>query len=181
MTSFGELSFGKKSFEVEEANLYAIFTRYNEMQWWIEIFPNGEDNYIMLNALVFDNLYSPRQLSNLNYDSSSDEYSEPMENPVIVNGKERFMKTLKLSFGQWDENNSIKLNGEGIIERSGLKGTLKFRFSINLLFSVINIFETNELAVQTFLDTYLKDIKQDLRINFEKVQSGLQAKISGQF
>jgi hypothetical protein len=115
MTGAGTLQLDKKRFELEETNIYGIYEPYGDMTWHIELFPQGEENYIMLNALVFKDTYSPASLSKMEYNSVTNN-DELYEHTVLVNGENRYLQTLSIIFGDWQPGTqSIPLSGEGII------------------------------------------------------------------
>jgi hypothetical protein len=145
------------------------------------MFPVGEDNYIMFNALVFDNIFSPRQLSGITYKASSDT-DDLYEHTIRVNGQDRFLQSVDMTFGKWDTTTqSIELTGHGIIDADDDLPEVSYKFNALLKFKDINIFETSQETTQKFVDTYLLDIKDELEIKFENVASGLQAVIGGHF
>jgi hypothetical protein len=179
MTQLGTLQFDKNPFDLVETNIYGIFELHGHMHWFIELFPPVEDNYIMFNALVFDNIYSPRQLSNTMY-MTDDDSDDLGEHTVLVNGQDRFLKSVEMSFGMWQTTKqTIELTGKGFIEKWGNLPEIPYKFNSVLEFKGINIFETSQADAQKFVDTYLQDIKNHIKIKFENVTSGLQAVISG--
>ncbi len=181
MMGAGTLLFDKKQFELEETTIYGIYEPHGDMTWHIELFPQGEENYIMLNAIVFKDTYSPAALSNIQYNAASN-YDDLYEHTVLVNGEERHLQTLNMVFGNWQAaTQSIPLTGKGIIEPDDTLPALVFKFDCILHFKDLNIFETTAAATQEFVDNHLQEIKSRLLITFEKVASGLQAVISGQF
>jgi hypothetical protein len=99
MKSYGSLQFDNNSFDLEQTNIYGIFVPPGEMTWYIEMFPAGEDNYIMLNALSFENIFSPQKLSGVKFRSTSVE-SDLYENTVFVDGQDRFLQSIEIS-SQW--------------------------------------------------------------------------------
>ncbi len=181
MTPFGNLQFDNNSFDFEEANIYGIYESHGYMTWHIEMFPAGEDNYIMFNSLMLDNIFSPQQLSNTKYKANADT-GDLYEHTVRVDAQDRFLQSVDMTFGKWNtENQSILLSGHGIIEADDDSPEVIYRFNAFLKFKELNIFETTQEATQKFVDTYLQNNKEKLEINFENVASGLQATISGQF
>lgn len=178
MSSIGNLQFDDIVFGLEEANIYGIVEAYGDVTWHVEMFPEGEENYIMLNALVFDGIYSPKNLSNITGNKTADLY----EHTVIVNGKDRFLKTFQMTFGEWNtEDGSILLRGYGIVEAADDSPELNYNFNAILKFKELNIFETTPEETQQFIDTYLADIKSDISATYQQVASGLQARITGRF
>ncbi len=116
MTPPGNLQYDNDSFDFEETNIYGIYEPHGYMTWHIEMFPTGEDNYIMFNSLVFDNIFSPQQLSDTTFKENS-ETGDLYEHTVRVNGEDRFLKSVDMAFSKWDtENQSIKLTGHGTID-----------------------------------------------------------------
>jgi|GEM_PF-3407903 len=181
MANFGNLQFDEKLFDLEEANIYGIYEPFGYMTWHIEMFPKGEDNYIMLNALVFDGITSPRQLSETTLNETSNT-SDLNEHTVRVDGEDRFLKSIDMNFGKWDaENQTIQLTGHGIIDADDNFPAVKYILNCRLRFQGINIFETTKEEVQAFVDTYDQDKKAEIEVKFEHVASGLRATISGNF
>jgi hypothetical protein len=181
MTPLGNLQYDDNLFDFEETNIYGIYESDGYMTWHIEMFPSGEDNYIMFNSLVFDNVFSPQQLTDLKFKETTDT-SDLYEHTVRVNGDDRFLNSVDMTFGKWDtENQSIQLSGHGIIDTDDNLPEVTFKFNATLKFKELNIFETTKEATQQFVDTYLKDSKDKLSIKFENAASGLQAIIGGNF
>ena len=181
MTQLGILQFDKSSFEFEETNIYGIYESYGYMTWHIEMFPSGEDNYIMFNALILDNIFSPQQLSETTYKSASDT-GDLYEHTVRVGGQDRFLKSVDMKFDKWNtESQSINLTGYGIIEEDDNLPEVNYKFNATLKFNGLNLFETTQETTQKFVDSHFQDIKDKLEITFENVRSGLQATIVGRF
>ncbi|MGZ3848663.1 MAG: hypothetical protein ACXVMS_12195 [Flavisolibacter sp.] len=181
MTPLGNLQYDNNLFDFEETNIYGIYEPHGYMTWYIEMFPDGEDNYIMFNSLVFDNIFSPQQLSDVTIKETSDT-GDLYEHTVRVNGEDRFLKSIDMAFGKWDtENQSIQITGHGTIDADDNLPEVVYKFNAVLRFKELDIFETTKEATQKFVDTYLQDTKDKLEINFENVASGLQAIISGHF
>jgi hypothetical protein len=181
MASFGSLQFNNNSFNLEEANIYGIFEPHGYMTWHIEMFPTGEDNYIMLNALVFDNIFSPKQLTGIKYRGVSEE-NDLYENTVVINGDDRFLQSIEMEFGHWDaENQSVQLRGNGFINPENNLPDVTYLFNAVLKFNYLNIFETTEEATRSFVETHLQEYGGSLEVKFEQVPSGLMAIIAGRF
>jgi hypothetical protein len=181
MTPLGNLQFDDNSFDFEETNIYGIFEPHGYMTWHIEMFPPGEENYIMFNALILDNIFSPQQLSETSYTSAADT-GDLYEHTVYVNGQDRFLKSVNMTFGKWDtETQTIQLNGHGSIDEDEDLPEVVYRFNATLKFKDLNIFETTKEATQKFIDTYLQNSKDSIKVEFENAASGLQAVICGQF
>jgi hypothetical protein len=181
MTSLGKLQFDNNSFDLEETNIYGIYEPYGEMTWHIEMFPAGEDNYIMFNALILGNIFSPNALSDTIYKATADT-GDLYEHTVRVNGEDRFLQSVNMTFGKWDkESQSTTLTGYGIIDAEDNLPEVNYKFNANLKFKELCIFETTKEATQKFVDTYLQDRKDRIEVNYEEVASGLQATISGRF
>ena len=181
MTSFGNLLYGNTLFHLEETNIYGIYESDSYMAWNIEMFPSGEDNYIMFNSLVIDNIFSPKQLNGKTFKETSDA-ADLYEHTVKVNGEDRFLKSVEMTFSNWDtENQSLHLNGHGTILEDDNFPEVIYKFYAILKFQGLNIFETTQRETQQFIDTCLQDVKDKLEIKFENVASGLTAIISGQF
>jgi hypothetical protein len=181
MTPFGNLRFDNNSFDFEETNIYGIYESAGYMTWHIEMFPPGEDNYIMFNSLGFDNVFSPRQLTDLTF-KETDDTGDLYEHTVRVNGGDRFLKSVDMTFGKWDSaNQSIQLTGHGTVDAGENLPQVTYKFNAILKFKELNIFETTKEATQKFIDTRLQDSKDKLHIKFENVASGLQAIIGGHF
>ena len=181
MTPPGNLKFGNDLFDLEETNIYGIFEPNGYMTWHIEMFPEGEDNYIMFNSLQFDNIFSPGKLNDIKYKADADA-SDLKEHTVRVNGQDRFLQSVDMTFGKWNTaNQSIELTGHGTIDAEDDIPEILFKFNALLKFKEINIFETSQAAVQKFVETYLQDVQNRIEIKFENVASGLQAEIAGQF
>jgi len=181
MTSLGNVRLGNQSFDFEEANIYGIYEKDGIMTWHIELLPPGEDNYIMFNSLVFNNVFSPPQLSNIALIETS-ATSDLYEYTVSVEGEERFLKSVDMVFRKWETTNqSIQLIGSGIIHAEDNLSELTYSFNAILHFKQFYILQTSEAETQKFVDTYLPDSKQQVTIQFENVASGRQAIIKGQF
>ena len=181
MTPLGNLQFDNNAFDFEETNIYGIYEPQGYMTWHIEMFPIGEDNYIMFNSLILDNVFSPQQLSDKTY-KATHETGDLYEHTVRVNGEDRFLQSVDMTFGKWDnENQSIKLNGQGTIDADNDLPQVIYKFNAVLKFKELDIFETTKEATQKFVDTYLQESKNNLKVKFEDVASGLQAIISGTF
>jgi len=173
------LKFGKMSFSFEETRIYGIFEPYGYMTWHIELFPEGEKNYIMLNSLVFDDVYIPQQLSNLTCTANTGT-NDLYEHTVFVSGEGRLFKRICMSFDEWDsKNQSIRIKGEGVIEASSNSPEITFEFLAPLNFTGLHLFETTKERVQEFVSTYLSDKNNSLIINYKTVRSGLTAHIHG--
>jgi len=178
MSSIGNLQFDDIVFDIEEANIYGIVEPYGDVTWHVEMFPEGEENYIMFNALVFDGVYSPKNLSNITGNETGDLY----EHTVIINGEDRFLKTLQITFGEWNtEDRSILFKGYGIVEATDDFPEMTYSFAAILKFKELNIFETTKEETQQFIDTYLADIRDGISATYQQVASGLQARITGLF
>jgi hypothetical protein len=181
MTHHGTLQFDKNLFDFEETNFYGIYEPHGYMTWHVEMFPPGEDNYIMFNSLIFDNIFTPQQLSDATFKSTADT-GDLYEHTIRVNGEDRFLKSVDMTFGKWDtETQSINLSGHGSIDEDDNLPEVIYKFNATLKFKDLNIFETTEEATQKFIDTYFQNIKDKLDIKFENAASGLQAIIGGHF
>ncbi len=181
MENPGNLQYDNDLFDLEEANIYGIYEDEGYMTWHIEMFPSGDNNYIMINSLVLDKIFSPHQLSKVSFKETS-ETSDLYEHTILVNSDDRFLKSIEMIFGNWDtEYQSIKLTGSGIIESYENLPEINYKFKAILKFKGLNIFETNKEATKQFVDTYLQDNKSKLDIKFENVASGLKATIEGSF
>jgi hypothetical protein len=181
MTPLGNLQYDNNLFDFEETNIYGIYESHGDMNWHIEMFPTGEENYIMFNSLVLDNIFSPQQLSDTTFKKNSDT-GDLYEHTVKVNGDDRFLSSVDMTFGKWDtENQSIQLSGHGTIDADDNLPEVTYKFNATLKFKELNIFETTQEATQQFVDAYLKDNKDKLNIKFENAPSGLQAIIGGLF
>jgi hypothetical protein len=181
MKQLGNLQFDKKAFDFEETNIYGIFEPYGYMTWHIEMFPPGEENYIMFNALILNNIFLPQQLSETSYTATADT-GDLYEHTVRVNGQDRFLKSVDMTFSKWDmKTQTIQLNGHGSIDQDNDLPEVVYRFNATLKFKNLNIFETTKEATQKFIDTYLQNDKDNIKVEFENAASGLQAVISGQF
>ena len=181
MTPLGHLEFNSNSFDFEETNIYGIFEPHGNMTWHIEMFPAGEDNYIMLNSLFIEQVFSPQRLSGIKYQATNDE-SGLYDHTVRVDGRDRYLQSIEMVFGNWDtKNQSIQLSGQGIIEPDDNLPEVSYVFNAILKFKELNIFETTKEATQKFVETHLQDSNESLEIKFEDVPSGLQATIGGRF
>lgn len=177
----GNLQFDNNSFDLEETSIYGIYEPSGEMTWHIEMFPPGEDNYIMFNSLTLGNIYLPNALSDTSYKATADT-ADLYEHTVRVNGEDRFLQSVDMTFGKWDsENQSISLTGHGIIDADDNLPEVNYNFRANLKFKELYIFETTPEATQMFVETHLQDRKDRIEVNYEEVASGLQATISGRF
>jgi hypothetical protein len=181
MTPPGYLRYNNETFPLEEAAIYGIFTEYGTMTWWIELFPEGERNYIMFNNVEIPGAFLPGQLSMTEITDIGDVY----EHTVLVDEMERFLDSANIRFGNWDSRTqSIQLTGHGTISKDEEEGfpEVRYEFSANLAFSGISIFETTEEETQKFVEMYLKG-QPDIvfEVKFENDPSGLTASIEGRF
>jgi hypothetical protein len=181
MTPLGHLQYNNKIFPLEQATFYGIYEPRGYMSWWIELIPQDDSNYIMLNSLIFPNIFLPHQLSFLDTPDIRDKY----EHTVQVNGEDRFFDSSNLTFRRWDTpTQSIQLTGHGIISGEKKEGLpeVHYEINVNLKFKGIYLFETTKEDTQKFIDAHLKDELDILfEVQFENVPSGLQAVIAGQF
>jgi hypothetical protein len=181
MTTPGHLRYDNKTFPLEQATFYGIYESRGYMSWWIELFPRGEDNYIMFNSLIFSNIFLPQQFNFLNSADIGDKY----EHTVRVNGGDRFLESANLTFRRWDvKTQSIQLTGEGTISGERMEGLpeVHYEFNANLTCTGIHIFETTKEDAQKFVDMHLKnELDIDFEVKFEEVPSGLTATIVGRF
>lgn len=178
-TPLGSLQYGDVTFDFEKTNLYGILEPHGHMTWYVELFPPGEDDYIMFNALVFGGVFSPDGLSLLSY-RGDNQSVDLYEHTVRVGGEDRFLASVDMAFGPWDTSaQCISLRGRGLIEAEhGLPGIV-CAFDALLPFEGLSIFETSREEAHRFLTTHLPQRKVALK--FEQVPSGLQAVFSGQF
>src|ERR1700719_1588227 len=134
MTPVGHLEFNSNSFDFEETSIYGIFEPHGSMT----------DNYIMLNSLFIERVFSPQQLSGIKYQGPGDE-SDLYDHTVRVDGRDRFLQSIEMVFGNWDtKNQSIQLSGHGIIEPDDDLPELSYVFNAFLKFKGLNIFETTK-------------------------------------
>ena len=181
MTSIGNLELENYIIELEEANISGIYEPHGEMTWDIEIFPPGEDTYIMFNALILTGIYTPEKISNTFYKATTDT-ADLYGHTVLLNGEDRFLQSVDMIFGKWDTTlQLLPLQGHGIINADDNQPAITFNFKTNLKFKELNIFETTREEAQLFVETHLQDHKTDIVINYEQVASGLQATITGHF
>ncbi len=179
--AIGILKIGDNTFHLEEANIYGIFESYEAMTWHIELFPPGDQNYIMLNSLILDDIFSPTQLSEKCYDAALNS-DDLYEHTVLVNSEERFLSSLQIRFGTWDTGSqTISFTGDGIVEASNTAPSIIFEFNSILTFKELLLFETTRAKAKLFIDNYLQENKENLAVRFEKALSGLQAIVSGKF
>jgi hypothetical protein len=178
---FGTLTYGNHSFEFEKTNLYGILEPHGHMTWYIELFPPGEDDYLMFNALTFDQAFSPSKLSHIHF-SGSNNTADLYEHTVRVEAEDRFLDSVDMSFGAWDPTGQcITLSGKGLIEGEHGLPPIPYSFEARLPFEGLSIFETTREAAQKFLTTHLSDNRGKIALHFEQVPSGLRAVINGQF
>jgi len=182
MTSPGILQIDKNSFDLDQTNIYGIYEpQGGYMTWHIEMFLVGEVSYVMFNSLVFDNIFSPSELSNIKYKATSGT-DDLYEHTIHINGQDRFMQSVDMTFENWDAiSQSIKLSGNGIIAAGDALPEATYQFTAFLKFSEIDIFETSQEETKKFADNHLTGMKDNLEIKFENVESGLHAIIKGQF
>ncbi len=181
MTTQHFLKIDSSPFDLEQTTIYGIFEEYGEMSWHIEIYPPEEENYIMFNALILDGVISPAKLDGLIYEADTST-TDMYEHTVFVGGEDRFLKSVNLKFGKWDtENQSIRLNGSGIIADDEGLPEIPYSFDIHLNFTGINLFETTHEDAHAFVDKYFPLLKNELELKFEEVPSGLSALIEGKF
>lgn len=181
MTVFGYLRFNNKQFEIEEANIYGIFESNGYMTWHIEIFPPGEENYIMLNALILDKKIYPDQFDGFFYQKRSNK-DDLFEHTVFVDGDDSFLNSINIVFSNWsNENQTLHLNGNGTIDTDNMQEEVTYSVDTILKFKGINLFNTTKEAANKFIDTYLQNKKDAIKIEFEEVKSGLKAIIRGKF
>jgi hypothetical protein len=173
------LRFGDTAFDFEKTNLYGILEPHGRMTWYVELFPPGEDDYIMFNALVFDRVFAPRGLGGLVYKGDT-RTIDLYEHTVRVNGEDRFLESIDMRFGDWDKaTQRIALHGKGMIEAEHGQAAIPCTFEAMLPFEGLSIFETSREAAHRFLQTHLP--AAGVALHFEQVPSGLQAVFSGQF
>jgi hypothetical protein len=185
MRQLGSLNFEGRQFDLEETNLYGIWESFGYMSWDIELYPSVEDNYMMFNGLTFDHIYLPQQLSNLVYHGISDR-DDLYEHTVYVNGRDRVLKSVDLTFGKWDGNlQIITVRGKGVImeekERKNMLPAVSLSFEAILKFTGLNMFETSLEEVHTFVERHMPGSREKVEIKFEKVASGLQVIVKGPF
>ena len=181
MASLGALRFDERTFDFEETNLYGIWEPHGHMTWDIELYPPGEDNYIMFNSLRFEGVYLPKQLSGLVYRgvvTKEDLY----EHTVYVDASDRVLETLELTVGDWNrEGQCITLVGEGRILEEKKLPAVSYAFDALLRFSGINMFETSREEAQKFVARHMDGPVEHVNITFERVASGLQTIVRGPF
>jgi hypothetical protein len=177
----GYLQFGEQSFGLEHASIYGIFEKYGQMSWYIELFPEGEENYMIFNALLFENIINPKGLNQIQVQVSN-RLVELGEHKVMVNDEEFVLQHLRLNFGNWDEaTKSIPVKGVGKIERNYEQNVLDCRFEVTCTFDGIRLFDTSEDEVDHFIANMLKSDKNTLKLSFEDAPMGLECVIAGQF
>ncbi len=177
----GHLKFGNQSFALEDAVIYGIFEKYGQMSWYIELFPEGEENYMIFNALLFENIINPKGLSQVQVQVRNKQV-ELNEHKVMVNDEEYTLQRLQLSFGNWDQaTRTIRVQGEGKIERYYSNKSLDCSFEAVCAFDGIRLFDTNEEEVDNFIVNLLKTDKNSISLRFEEAPMGLECVIGGQF
>ncbi|HTJ11645.1 MAG TPA: hypothetical protein VL547_06460 [Dinghuibacter sp.] len=177
--TIGTLQFGDVAFDLEKTNLYGILEPHGHMTWWIELFPPGEDDYIMFNALTFDGVFSPNGLSGRSCSGDAIEL-DLYEHTVRVNGEDRFLDTVDMTFGDWDTvGQCIPIRGRGLVQDEHGSGPIPYAFDALLPFEGLNIFETSREEAHRFLTTHLG--RRPVTLKFETAPSGLRAMFSGQF
>lgn len=183
MKHLGSLKFDVENYDLEETNLYGIWESFGYMSWDIEIYPPGEDNYMMFNGLTFDHVYLPQHLTDLVYHATSVR-DDLYEHTVYVNGRDRVLASVDLNFGKWDKDDqTILVLGKGEIqeEKSKKLRPVKFSFEAMLKFTGLNMFETSLEEVHTFVERHMPGSREKVEIKFEKVASGLQVIVKGPF
>jgi hypothetical protein len=177
----GHLQFGDQKFALEDAVIYGIFEKYGQMSWYIELFPEGEENYMIFNALMFENIVNPKALSQVQVQVRNKQV-ELGEHKVMVKDEEYLLHHLQLQFGNWDQaSRTIQVRGEGKIGRYYEQKTLDCWFEACCNFDGIRLFETSRDEVDHFIAYQLKADKQALKLSFEEAPMGLECVIEGQF
>lgn len=180
-SSMGTLQYGDVSFAFEKTNLYGILEPHGHMTWYVELFPPGEDDYIMFNALVFAETFSPQQLGHRSYQGDN-QTLDLYEHTVRVDGEDRFLRLVDMTFGPWDTAaQCIPLKGHGFIEAEHGQPEIPYSFDAVLPFEGLSIFETSREEAHRFLTTHLPDARGQVALKFEQAPSGLQAVFSGKF
>lgn len=183
MKHLGSLKFEGQNYDLEETNLYGIWESFGYMSWDIELYPPGEDNYMMFNGLTFDRVYLPQHLTDLVYHATSSR-DDLYEHTVYVNGRDRVLTSVDLTFGKWDrDDQTILVLGKGVIqeEKSKKLPAVKLSFEAMLKFTGLNMFETSLEEVHTFVERHMPSSREKVEIKFEKVASGLQVIVKGPF
>ncbi|MCU0451225.1 MAG: hypothetical protein MUC97_15525 [Bernardetiaceae bacterium] len=177
----GFLNFGNQQLVLEEANIYGIFEKYHQMSWYIELFPKGEDNYMIFNALPFENIVTPRGLNQMQVQVKNRQLDLD-EHKVLVGDQEYVLQELMLTFGNWDPTTgSIVVKGEGKIERGYPQRVTDCTFEAVCRFDGLRLFETSQEEVETFISQNLKADRQQLDLHFENAPLGLECVIGGRF
>jgi hypothetical protein len=179
--NIGSLNFGNQQLVLEEANIYGIFEKYHQMSWYIELFPKGEDNYMIFNALPFENITTPRGLNQMQVQVKNRQL-DLGEHKVLVGDEEYLLQQLVLNFGNWDPaTGTILVKGEGKIERDNAQRTTDCTFEALCHFDGLRLFETSQEEVEAFISQNLKTDRQHLDLHFENAPLGLECVIGGRF
>jgi hypothetical protein len=151
------------------------------MTWEIGLFPEGEENYIMFNSLIFPDKLTPAALSGLHYSAES-RNSDLYGHTIYADGVERFIDAIDLQFGNLNtDTQTINLNGKGMIGTDEGLPEITFAFDADLQIKAIYLFETSRHAAEKYVADYLGEVKERLSLVFEQAPSGFMATIAGKF
>jgi hypothetical protein len=180
-TPLNTIQFNQNTFKLEETVLSGIFTMESYITWEIGLYPEGEENYIMFNSLIFADKFTPAALSGLIYSAES-HTSDLYGHTVYVDGAERFIDAISIRFGQLNtKDQTINLSGSGIIGADEDLPEVAFTFNADLHIKAIYLFETSKDAAEKYVEDYLGNRKDELALVFEQAPSGFMATITGKF
>lgn len=147
----GYVSFGVEKFALEEAKISSLLSRDQFISWTFELYPPGEDNYIMINSIILEELKTPQELSGFTFDATS-ETDDLYEHTVFVNGEPSFMESLSFEIKTWDKvNEIISFSGAGTVYCGD--DLIDFKFEANCKWTGMNVQAKDK---QTALELVLK-------------------------
>lgn len=124
----GYIQFGNRIFYLEEAK-FSSWLYYGKFQdWTFELYPPGEDNYIMLNSINLGIQRFPDDLVGYKrkFDAKDDEMCE---HTVFVDGTFSRMITLEITVIDWDPSiDRLIISGKGTIVKEGEYKSIPYEF-----------------------------------------------------
>lgn len=113
--ALGYVSFGGEKFDLEEAKISSFISTEQFNGWTFELYPPGEDNYIMINNIILEDVRTPQELAGFAFDTTS-ETDDLYEHTVFINGEPSFMESLSFKVKNWDKVNEIlSFSGSGTV------------------------------------------------------------------
>ena len=170
MINIGQLTIDQQLFELEEAKISGIF-QHSAVVWDIEIYPPGEQNYLMLNCLFISNdKFLPKDLEGLDQEFEDELY----EHTVVVEGNDGFLNTLILKINNWTPSSrEISVMGEGELTSNG--EVFEYEFAALAKFEGIHLFETSQQETEEIIRNIFNRDLHEFSITYEQVPSGLKS------